>query len=48
MYGLADGNGYMWDFWIYEGEQPSTNEIVIDFMRKLKEQYLNFVILVVL
>ena len=39
MYVLADCNGYMWDFWIYEGHQDATHEIVMEFIKKLKKQY---------
>ena len=35
MYGLADGNGYMWDFWLYQGSQPPTRELVMEFVTKL-------------
>lgn len=35
IYILADENGYVYDFWIYHGNQPPTADIVVDFVKKL-------------
>jgi hypothetical protein len=35
IYALADLIGFMWDFWIYQGSQSTTKNIVIDFVKKL-------------
>jgi len=40
IYLLADRSGYVFDFWIYRGTQPSTKDIVVEFADALPGTYL--------
>lgn len=38
---MADGKGYMWDFWLYQGDQPPTHALVLEFVQKLRNVHPN-------
>jgi hypothetical protein len=35
VYGLADQNGFMYNFWLYQGSQPQTHLLVLNLIQKL-------------
>ena len=33
----------MWDFWMYQGSQPPTHELVLEFIAKLRAAHPNMI-----
>lgn len=38
IYGLADAHGFLWSFWLYNGEKSTVSDIVMDFIKQLPKQ----------